>query len=387
MFSCLEGDEEGSAIMEEREQKKLKEEEEEMEQKNVMEMQKKLKKQEERERKQSELTHMFMEALPFKFPHHQKRRLPNRRQKNQNSGAKNHGEGSNVSERDHGRDAKQPSSGDQKSNVSENHFGGDGEEKFDDDNKDNGAEGGNVVAAEQKDSKKSTKKKSEADDKSVSSDKKDEDYLTMMTLAEHEKELEKRKALKSDEKTDLESKETPDEALESDPKERKKALDKDFDSAQLLQNSTYEDDALFIKVAGKHVTRFHGASKQDGQRSNGGQQPINGERPVGRSYRRENRRPSSGPQFDGERSRSGSCETRYDGERPNSSSRGHGVEGKEAGGGRERKGSNGVQGDKRSGSGGSNGGLVHALTLEDSRKFPDIEDTKQFPALGGPRKA
>ncbi|KAJ6363779.1 hypothetical protein OIU78_003860 [Salix suchowensis] len=120
---------------------------------------------------------------------------------------------------------------------------------------------------------------------------------------------------------------------------------------------------------------------------NGGQQSINGERPVGRSYRRENRRSSSGPQFDGERSRSGSCETRYDGERPNSSSRGHGVEGKEAGGGRERKGSNGVQGDKRSGSGGSNGGLVHALTLKDSRKFPDIEDIKQFPALGGPRKA
>ncbi|KAJ6741466.1 hypothetical protein OIU85_015645 [Salix viminalis] len=291
-----------------------------------MEMQKKLKKQEERERKQSELTHMFMEALPFKFPHHQKRRLPNRRQKNKNSDAKNHGEGSNVSERDHGRDAKQPSSGDQKSNVSENHIGGDGEEKFDDDNKDNGAEGGNVAAAEQKDSKKFTKKKSEADDKSVSSDKKDEDYLTMiMTLAEYEKELEKRKALKSD------------------PKERKKTLDKDFDSAQLLQNETYADDALFIKVAGKHVTRVHGASKQEGQRSNGGQQSINGERHVGRSYRRENRRPSSGQQFDGERSRSGSCETRYDGERPHSS-RGHGVEGKEAGGGRERKGSNGVQG-------------------------------------------
>ncbi|KAJ6408571.1 hypothetical protein OIU84_011824 [Salix udensis] len=365
-----------------------------MEQKNVMEMQKKLKKQEERERKQSELTQMFMEALPFKFPHHQKRRLPNRRQKNQNSDAKNHGEGSNVSERDHGRDAKQPSSGDQKSNVSENHIGGDGEEKFDDDNKDNGAEGGNVAAAEQKDSKKFTKKKSEADDKSVSSDKKDEDYLTMiMTLAEYEKELEKRKALKSDEKTALESKETPDEALESDPKERKKTLDKDFDSSrlhykqQLLQNESYEDDALFIKVAGKHVTRVDGASKQDGHRSNGGQQSINGERPVGRSYRRENRRPSSGQQFDGERSSSGSCETRYDGERSHSS-RGHGVEGKEAGGGRERKGSNGVQGDKRSGSGGgSNGGLVHALTLKDSRKFPDIEDTKQFPALGGPRKA
>ena len=68
-------------------------------------------------------------------------RLPNRRQKNQNNDAKNHGEGTNVSERDHGRDAKQPSSGDQKSNVSENHIGGDGEEKFDDDNKDNGAEG------------------------------------------------------------------------------------------------------------------------------------------------------------------------------------------------------------------------------------------------------
>ncbi|KAJ6747846.1 hypothetical protein OIU74_030164 [Salix koriyanagi] len=359
MFSCLEGDEEGSAIMEEREQKKLKEEEEEMEQKNVMEMQKKLKKQEERERKQSELTHMFMEALPFQVSSSSEyivilgkheRRLPNRRQKNQNSDAKNHGEGSNVSERDHGRDAKQPSSGDQKSNVSENHIGGDGEEKFDDDNKDNGAEGGNVAAAEQKDSKKSTKKKSEADDKSVSSDKKDEDYLTMMTLAEYEKELEKRKALKSDQKTDLESKETPEEALESDPKERKKALDKDFDSTQLLQNETYEDDALFIKVAGKHVTRVHGASKQEGQRSNGGQQSINGERPVGRSYRRENRRPSSGPQFDGERSRSGSCETRYDGERPNSSSRGHGVEGKEAGGGRERKGSNGVQGEWRTSS-------------------------------------
>ncbi|KAJ6363780.1 hypothetical protein OIU78_003861 [Salix suchowensis] len=216
MFSCLEGDEEGSAIMEEREQKKLKEEEEEMEQKNVMEMQKKLKKQEERERKQSELTHMFMEALPFKFPHHQNRRIRIAMQRIMVKGLMSR-RGTTAG------DAKQPSSGDQKSNVSENHIGGDGEEKFDDDNKDNGAEGGNVAAAEQKDSKKSTKKKSEADDKSVSSDKKDEDYLTMMTLAEYEKELEKRKALKSDEKTDLESKETPDEALESDPKERKKS--------------------------------------------------------------------------------------------------------------------------------------------------------------------
>ncbi|KAJ6332382.1 hypothetical protein OIU76_010715 [Salix suchowensis] len=357
MFSCLEGDEEGSAIMEEREQKKLKEEEEEMEQKNVMEMQKKLKKQEERERKQSELTHMFMEALPFKFPHHQKRRLPNRRQKNQNSDAKNHGEGSNVSERDHGRGAKQPSSGDQKSNVFENHIGGDGEEKFDDDNKDNGAEGGNVAAAEQKDSKKSTKKKSEADDKSVSSDKKDEDYLTMMTLAEYEKELEKRKALKSDEKTDLESKETPDEALESDPKERKKTLDKDFYSAQLLQNETYvqdfdKDDALFIKVADVRI---------------GGRVPA-------RSLMEKDQGVAA-------------VKPGTTGRGLTAAAGGHGVEGKEAGGGRERKGSNGVQGDKRSGSGGSNGGLVHALTLKDSRKFPDIEDIKQFPALGGPRKA
>lgn len=47
---------------------------------------------------------------------------------------------------------------------------------------------------------------------------------------------------------------------------------------------------------------------------------------------------------------------------------------------------NGDQGGRRSGSGGSNG-AVHDLTLKDSRKFPDIEDTNQFPALGGARKA
>ncbi|KAI9391910.1 hypothetical protein POPTR_006G009300v4 [Populus trichocarpa] len=394
-----------------------------MEQKKLMEMQKKLKKQQERERKQSELTHMLMKALPFKFPHHHQRRLPSLRQQNQNGDAKNHGEGSkknyggegsnNVSEWDQGRDAKQPSSSDQKINVSENDLGGDGEEKVDDDNNDNGAEGGNVVVAvdEQKDSKTSkkrfNKKKSEADDKSVKSDKKDEDYLTMMTLAEYEKELEKRKA--SDEKTDLESKETLDNALESDPEERKLTLDKDFDSMQLLQNETHEDDALFIKVVSKHIKRVRGASQQEGERPNGGQQSINGERPVGGPYRREKwRAPNAGPQFNGERPRSGNGEPRYDGERPNSnghgvegkkpdgrryygerphsSTRGHGVEGKEPNGRRESKGPNGDQGERRSGSGGSNG-PVHDLTLKDSRKFPDIEDTNQFPALGGARKA
>ena len=228
----------------------------------------------------------------------------------------------------------------------------------------------------------------------------------MMTLAEYEKELEKRKA--SDEKTDLESKETLDNALESDPEERKLTLDKDFDSMQLLQNETHEDDALFIKVVSKHVKRVRGASQQEGERPNGGQQSINGERPVGGPYRREKwRAPNAGPQFNGERPRSGNGEPRYDGERPNSnghgvegkkpdgrryygerprsSSSGHGVEGKEPNGRRESKGPSGDQGERRSGDGSN--GPVHDLTLKDSRKFPDIEDTNQFPALGGARKA
>ncbi|CAK7345096.1 unnamed protein product [Dovyalis caffra] len=451
MFSLLKGDGEGevegSTIINtpklmQKQKKSM--EKEEREQKIFMEKQKKLKEQEERERKQSELTNMFMQVLPFKFPHHQSRSSANRRQQDQNryNGAaskkeakdhgtegsniseKDHGEGSNVSEKDHGREAKQPaSSDDKKSNLSRKDLGGDGAEKVDGDNKDNGAEGDNVV--DSKNSKKSKKKKDNktkrgADDKSVKSDKNEEDYRNVMTLAEYEKELEKRKALKSDEKTDEERKEeTLDNALEPDQKteERKVTPDEDFESMQLLQKES-DDDGLFIKVVSKHVKSAHLASQQESQRHNGGFQ-RGGQRPNGHprheskrpsnGYRHENRRPNGGRQFingespvdapqyygerpnagqkfNGERPDSGNGGRRCNGERPNSS-QGNGGDGEKPYGRGESKGPNRDQGKRPPSFSYKRNGPVPALTLKDTTKFPDVEDTNQFPALGTARKA